>query len=101
MGKLFAAIWIASLTSMAAYGFCGMGTLLWLGQHPTRTQAERASYALLTLILLLVVVSVMWFAGRTSALTGQVRYGWVVVFAMWQVLLGLVAAFVTLVALNQ
>lgn len=101
MLKLLWLAWSTTLLTMFSYGACSMTTLLWLGQHPPRAAAERAATALIAVLVLIVVASIWWFAQRATLTGNPARVVWIVIFALWQLALAAVGAFITLVALNQ
>lgn len=98
--KLLGSAWMISLVSMGAYLALLMGTAVVLGKTGG-APAERAAFAVLSLDALVAIASVAWFARKSAALTGEIRIGWVIGFALWQLTILAVAAFISLVTLNR
>lgn len=101
MWNLLQALWLHCLAAGGVYLAGAMAVLLWLGNHPPRSQAERAIVGLLALLVLIVIGTSYAYARRTAVLAGQVQTGWVIACVLMLTAAALAAAFVTLVALNQ
>jgi hypothetical protein len=97
---LFGAAGIATVASVALQSLVLVVALVWLGKGPIAA-AERAAMAVLPVDLLIAVACVVWFARQSAADIGSPRYGWVLVFGLWQTLLLALAAFITLLAMNR
>lgn len=98
--KLFGAAWMIWLVSSGGYLLALMVTAVLLGKTGGAT-AERAAMGLLAADVAIFVASIVWFASRSAIASGQPRYGWVLLFAAWQLAILAVAGFVSLVALNR
>ena len=98
--KLFGTAWMIWLVSSGGYLLALIVTAVLLGKTGGAT-AERAAMALLAVDVAIFIGSIVWFAARTAAVSGQPRYGWVLLFAAWQLAILAVAGLVSLVALNR
>jgi hypothetical protein len=97
---LFGTAAITTVASVALQSLTLIVALVWLGKGSVAT-AERAALAVLLVELLIAVGSVIWFAKQSALATGSPRFGWVLAFGLWQSLLLLVAAFISLLAMNR
>lgn len=97
---LFGAAGIATFASVALQSLVLIVALVWLG-NGSIAAAERAAMAVLSVDLLIAVGAVVWFAKQSAVATGSPRYGWVLAFGLWQMLLLVFAAFVSLLAMNR
>lgn len=100
MLKLLGSAWLLSLATMAGYLAAIVVTALWLGKTGGAT-AERAALALLVFELLLCLASIAAYGWRTAAIAGEVRWLAAILFALWQLAILAVAAFMSLLALNR
>lgn len=98
--KLFGTAWMIWLVSSGGYLLALIVTAVLLGKTGGTT-AERAAIALLAVDVAIFIGSIVWFAARTAAVSGQPRYGWVIAFGLWQLAILAVAGLVSLVALNR
>lgn len=101
MWNLLQALWLHCLAAGGVYLASAMAVLMWLGNHPPRSHAERAIVGLLSLLVIIIIGTSYAYARRTAVLAGQVQIGWVIVCVLLLTAAGLAAAFITLVALNQ
>lgn len=98
--KLLGVAWMGTLASMGLQLLALFAALMLVGKA-TGASAERAAFVLVAVDLLIAVGCVVWFAQRSAAASGQLRYGWVALFGFWQLALLAVAAFISLVSLNR
>lgn len=100
MWKLLGSAHLLSLGTMAGYLVALFVCASWLGKTGGAT-AERAALALLVFELLLCLASIIAYGWRTTVIAGEVRWIAVILFALWQLAILAVAAFISLVALNR
>jgi hypothetical protein len=98
--KLMNTAYMLGLATMALYLVGLMAALSTVGK-PRTSGAETSAFLLLGFDLLIALASIAWFAHKSAAASGSPRYGWVVVFGLWQLLILAVAGFISLVSLNQ
>ncbi len=88
------------LVSMGGYLLALILTTVLLGKAGGAT-AERVAMALLAVDVAIFIGSIVWFAARTAAVSGQPRYGWILAFGLWQLAILAAAGLVSLVTLNR
>ena len=98
--RLLVSAWMISLASMGGHLAVLMTTLMLLGKASVAS-AERAAMVLMSVELAITVGAIVWFAARSAQVSGQPRYGWVIAFGLWQLVLLAVAVFISLVSLNR
>lgn len=97
---LFAAAGLGTVASLGLQSAVLFVALIWLGKGSV-SAAERAATAVLLVELLIAVGAVVWFAKQSAVATGSPRHGWVLAFGLWQTLLLVFAAFISLLAMNR